>query len=38
MDFSNPLFLSVTGNIVLAVALGMLSVHHYHTARKGGTA
>lgn len=32
MIFSDPLTLSVLGNVVLVAALVGLSVHHYHTA------
>lgn len=32
---SDPLALSVIGNVVLAGLLGMLSVHHYHTTKRG---
>lgn len=35
MSLGDPLTISVLCNIVLAVALGMLGVHHYHTTNKG---
>jgi hypothetical protein len=36
VSINNPLVLSVIGNLVLAVALGMMTVHHYHTTKEKG--
>jgi len=36
MSFTDPLTVSIIGNLVLSVALGMLSVHHYHTTMSEG--
>jgi len=36
MNLADPLTVSIIGNLVLSVALGMLSVHHYHTTISEG--